>query len=203
MTAAFLQKYGDKNKASYFRRATDDGTAVTLSTLEGFQEQEIRRQSGFICSFSITRTLFSCSIIWCFSSSARKFIPQYFKDKDLHSTSKCTTTDHSGGARAPRGPRLCSREFWLYELMQAVSCSTTTLYELYEMWVHSQNWRLRLMMASVTPPTTSRTRKRFRPSILSREWTQDFSISRPDHHPSLQPGNNTETTQHLHDNPLS
>lgn len=55
------------------------------------------------------------------------------------------------------------------------------------------------MMASVTPPATSRTRKRFRPSILSGERTPDFSISPPDHHPSWQPGNNTKATQHLHD----
>lgn len=46
------------------------------------------------------------------------------------------------------------------------------------------------MMASVTPPTTSRRRKRLRASISSCGWFASPSVSHPDHRPSLQSGHN-------------
>lgn len=48
------------------------------------------------------------------------------------------------------------------------------------------------MMASVTPPASSRRKKRFRPSISSSHWTASFSISHPRHKPSSQPGKDME-----------
>lgn len=48
------------------------------------------------------------------------------------------------------------------------------------------------MMASVTPPASSRRRKRYRPSISSSHRTASFSISPPRHEPSWQPGKDVE-----------
>lgn len=115
----------------------DDGAVVTFSSLVRFQEEEeIRRQRGFICSFFTTRTLFSYSVIsvspavhanqhqceaaeWCFL----EFIPQHFKDKDLHSTSKRRTTD-CGGARELRSPQLRSAVTGLQWTEDGVGCTS-------------------------------------------------------------------------------
>lgn len=59
--------------------------------------------------------------------------------------------------------------------------------------VHLQNWRLRLMMASATPPTNTKRRKRSRASILSRDWSTSFPVSHPNYNPSQQPGHNRES----------
>lgn len=62
--------------------------------------------------------------------------------------------------------------------------------------VYLQNWRLRLMTASVTPPTTSRRRKRFRASILSCGWLASPSVSHPDRWPPVP----ADRTQRFHEN---
>lgn len=211
MTAAFLQKYGDKHKAAYFRRTTE-GDGGSLLCPGGFPrggDQKTKWLHTLV--FHNTERRFPAPLSevspavnagqhqreaaeWCFL----EFIPTILQGQRPHSTSKCRTTDC--GEPEHRRAHSCAPDSYRIPVDGRVFCSTTRR-ETREMLVHSQNWRLRLMTASVTPPTTSRMRKRFRPSIFPREGTLCFSISRPDRYPSSQPGNKTETMQTLHGNP--